>query len=62
MNDSTFTPPDFVEFPPVERVNVVQDGEKTSLDVRYISPEGREITMRIVLNAEQARELSQNLA
>lgn len=64
MNDSdtTFTPPEFVELPPVEQIEVVREGEKVGMDVSYASPEGRRLTIRVVLTPEQASKLSQQLA
>lgn len=61
-SNSTFTPPDFVELPPVEQVAVVREGKKIGMDVSYVSPDGRRLTIRIVLNAEQASALAQQLA
>jgi hypothetical protein len=61
-SNSTFTPPDFVELPPVEQVAVVREGDKIGMDVSYVSPDGRRLTIRIVLNAEQASALAQQLA
>jgi len=60
--NSTFTPPDFVELPPVEHAAIVREGEKIGMDVSYVSPDGRRLTIRIVLNAEQASALAQQLA
>lgn len=60
-SNSSFTPPDFVELPPVEQIEVVRDGDKTGLDVSYVSPEGRRLTIRVVLSEDQANKLSQQL-
>lgn len=58
---TAFTRPQFVELPPVKEIEVVHDGDVTGVDVSYVSPEGRTLTIRIVLNADQAKELSQQL-
>lgn len=60
-SNTTFTPPQFVELPPVEQIEVVHDGDMTGVDVSYISPEGRTLTIRIVLSADQVKTLSQQI-
>lgn len=61
-SNPTFTPPDFVELPPVEHVAVVREEGKIGMDVTYASPDGRRLTIRLLLSAEQARAMSQQLA
>ena len=58
---TAFTRPQFVELPPVKQIEVVHDGEMTGVDVSYVSPEGRTLTIRIVLSADQVETLSQQL-
>jgi hypothetical protein len=61
-SNATFTPPDFVELPPVETIAVVREEGKIGLDVSYASPDGRRLTIRVVLNTGQAHALSEQLA
>lgn len=56
------TPPQFVELPPSTDIAVVKEGDKTGIDVTYISPEGRQLTVRFVLNPEQTAALVRDLA
>lgn len=60
-SNQKFTPPKFVEFPPSTNIAVIKEGEKTSIDITYISPEGRQLTARFVLNPEQTATLVRDL-
>lgn len=57
-----FTPPQFVELPPSKDVAVVKDADKTGIDVTYVSSEGRQLTVRVVLDSAQAAALARDLA
>lgn len=58
----TFTPPQFVELPPSKEVAVVKEGDTIGIDVTYVSPEGRQLTVRVILDNAQAATLIRDLA